>query len=421
MTHNEMNCEKKPSEVHLKPNTTFIPWIGWMRFFALFMVCVCHACDPLSAFGAASEKTWIEIYGAFIRVCVPLFVMMTGALLLPVNEPIEGMFKKRIKRVIFPFLLWNAFYAAMPWCLHACGISQESIQKVFFPFASPVHTDAMSIVRTFFLSLIQFNQYAVQLWYIYLLIGLYLFMPIISAWLRTATLRSKWTFVAIWGVSLLCWYWPLALYGAMQTTWGAAFFADYVTRFAGESNFVLAHTASFDAFPILGACDWNTYGGLHMFSGFIGYLVLGHILKDVTLSLKKTLAIACPLLVLGYSVVYFGTHWIWNTPNFTWKMAEYFWWYCSLPVAMMTTAVFLLFKQIRTTPAWTMAPLQSIGKLGLGIFCMHYIFVTGAYYLLQNVLTSAILVPGAAVCGLFISWGLMILLSRVPGLQKWIG
>ena len=415
---NTTSIETKPQ---IQSPKGFIPWIGWMRLFALLLVCVCHACDPLSAFGAPSEKTWIEIYGAFIRVCVPLFVMMTGALLLPVNEPIEGMFSKRIKRVIAPFLVWNAFYAAMPWCLHSFGISQEVIQKVFFPFAAPVHTDAVSIVRTFFLSLIQFNQYAVQLWYIYLLIGLYLFMPIISAWLRTATQRSKWTFLAIWGVALLAWYWPLALYGAMQISWGAAFFTDYVTRFLGAPDFVLAHAASFDAFPILGACDWNSYNGLHMFSGFIGYLVLGHVLKDVKLSLRQTLAIALPLLAVGYSVVYFGTHWIWNTPNFTWKMAEYFWWYCSLPVAMMTVAVFLLFKQIRATPAWTIVPLQSIGKLGFGVFCMHYVFVTGAYYLLQNVLTSALLVPCAATCGLFISWGIMILLARIPGIQKWIG
>ncbi|MBR5591328.1 MAG: acyltransferase [Kiritimatiellae bacterium] len=347
---------------------TFIPWVGWMRVVALFLVCACHACDPLSAFGRSEDKTWIEFYGALIRVCVPLFVMMTGVLLLPTADSFGGMFHKRIKRVLLPFLFWNAVYAALPWLLHLCGVSQTSIQRVFFPFAAPVHTDAMSIVRTFFLSLIQFNQYAVQLWYIYLLVGLYLFMPILSAWLREATLRAKWIFVAIWGVTLLAWYWPLALYGAMQTAWGQAFFADYVVRFLGSPTFVLAHATSFDAFPILGVCDWNTYGGLHMFSGFIGYLVLGHVLKTATLSFKRTLCIALPLLVTGYLVVYYGTHWIWNTPDFTWKMAEYFWWYCSLPVAMMSAAVFYCLNKFVRHPYGRLRLCNPLGDMGSASF-----------------------------------------------------
>lgn len=399
----------------------FIPWIGWLRVLALFLVCACHACDPLSAFGQPEDKTWIELYGAFIRVCVPLFVMMTGMLLLPVTESFGGMYHKRIKRVLLPFLFWNAIYSALPWGLHQLGVSQEAIQRVFFPFAAPVHTDAVSIIRTFFLSLIQFNQYAVQLWYIYLLIGLYLFMPVLSAWLRDATLRAKWTFLGIWGVTLLAWYWPLALYGVMQTTWGSAFFADYVMRFSGNAGFTLAHMTTFEAFPILGVCDWNTYSGLHMFAGFIGYLVLGHVLKEVTLSLKRTLLIALPLLITGYVVVYYGTHWIWNTPGFTWKMAEYFWWYCSLPVAMMSAAVFLMFKQIQKTPQWTIVPLQSFARHGFGIFCMHYVFVTGTYFLFQTIFPSAVLVPFSAMSGLLVSWGIMILLTQLPAFKKWVG
>ena len=159
-------AEKKP----------FVVWMGWLRLFALLLVCVCHACDPLSAFGTGAEKTWIAWIGSAARPCVPLFVMLTGALLLPVNEGFGGMCRRRVSRLVWPFLLWTAVYAALPWLLATCGVAVEMIQRVFFPFAAPLHTDAPSIARAFFLSLFQFNQYAVQLWYIYLLVGLYLFM-----------------------------------------------------------------------------------------------------------------------------------------------------------------------------------------------------------------------------------------------------
>ncbi len=400
---------------------TFIPWMGWLRVIAMLFVCLCHACDPLSAFGAPSEKGWIEVYGSFVRPCVPLFVMLTGALLLPTREDFGGIFRKRILRVVAPFLVWTAVYAALPWLLHQCGVAVETIQRVFFPFAVPLHTDAPSIVRTFFLSLFQFNQYAVQLWYIYLLVGLYLFMPILSAWLREATTHAKLIFLGLWGASLLLWYWPLALDLLLRTQWGASLLADYAVRFLGAPTIRLAETVAFEQYPLLGVCDWNLYGGLTMFSGFVGYLVLGHLLKDVTLSLRKTLAIALPLLFGGYAIVLLGTHWVWQTPGVTLKACEYFWYYCSLPVAAMSAALFLLIKQIRWAPAPVLALLRDFSRCGFGVFCAHYVFVTGCYFVLQPCLPIPLLVPAAAVLGLGLTWAILSPLTRSPRLHKLLG
>ena len=404
------------------PKKPFVVWMGWLRLIALLMVCVCHAGDPLSAFGSSAEKRWIEIYGSFVRPCVPLFVMLTGALLLPVRESFGGMFKRRVTRLIWPFLLWNAVYAALPWLLATCGVATEMIQKVFFPFAVPLHVDGASIVRTFFLSLGQYNQYAVQLWYIYLLIGLYLFMPILSPWLRQATLRAKWAFLGLWGAAMALHYWPLALESATHTAWGAAFFGDYVTRFLGTPTFDLAAVAAWDAFPVLGACDWNTFGGLYMFGGFVGYLVLGHVLKETRLTLGKTLALALPLFLVGYAIVGLGSHWMWNRPGVTPKMFEFFWWYCSIPVAMMTAAVFLLVKQINRAPAPVLALLKDLTRCGLGVFCAHYVFVTGTYYLLHTLLPIPLLVPLSAILGLAFSWALVSAIERLhPALRRILG
>lgn len=410
-----------PTSLPTSAAKPFIPWMGWLRVIAMLLVCVCHAGDPLSAFGTPSEKVWIEIYGSFVRPCVPLFVMLTGALLLPTREDFGGIFRRRVMRVVWPFLVWNAVYAALPWALHALGIATDTIQRVFFPFAAPLHTDAPSIVRTFFLSLFQFNQYAVQLWYVYLLVGLYLFMPILSAWLRTATLRDKLTFLGLWGVTLLLWYWPLLLHALLRTECGAAFLSDYAVRFLGAPSIDLAHTVAYDLYPLLGACDWNTFGGFHMFGGFVGYLVLGHVLKDVRLSLARTLALTLPLFLVGYAIVGFGTHWIWNRPGCTLKAAEYFWWYCSVPVAMMTAALFLLVKRIRWAPAPVLALLRDFSRCGFGVFCSHYVFVTGAYFLLRPHFPIPVLVPLSAFIGLAVTWTFISLLDRIPLLRRFVG
>lgn len=399
----------------------FTPWMGWVRLFAMFGVCLCHACDPLSAFGTSDEKLWIEVYGSFVRPCVPLFVMLTGALLLPVNESFSGMWSKRCKRLVVPFLVWTAVYAMLPWLLARLGISATTIQEVFFPFAAPVHTDGWSVVRTFFLSLFQFNQYAVQLWYIYLLFGLYLFMPILSAWLKTATLRAKGGFLLLWVGSMAVFAWPILLHGLSQWPWAAEFFNDYLVRFGIEGH--VATTSSFDAYPILGACDWNTFGTFHVFSGFVGYLVLGHVLVQVEWSRMKTTLICVPAFLVGYAIVGFGTHWIWHTPGFSWKMAEFFWWYCSIPVAMMSASAFLLIKAY-CNGTFALGIIKHFSRVGLGVFCMHYIFVTSAYYLFVQgwpTIPSVVHVPLSALCGLLVSWGLIALLYRLPKAQKLLG
>ena len=38
---------------------------------------------------------WGSIYGAFLRPCVPLFVMLTGMLLLPVEQEIGQFYKNK--------------------------------------------------------------------------------------------------------------------------------------------------------------------------------------------------------------------------------------------------------------------------------------------------------------------------------------
>ena len=84
---------------------------------------------------------------------------------------------------------------------------------------------------------VNFNMFACPMWYIYLLIGLYLYMPVFSAWIEKASDRSKRLFLGLWGVTLIL---------------------PYVQEFV--SHFVL------------GTCDWNQFGMLYYFAGFNGYL-----------------------------------------------------------------------------------------------------------------------------------------------------
>ena len=76
--------------MELQKNPQHIVWLDVVRFVAMFTVVCCHCTDPFNFYpGTAPNigeiKLWGAIYGALLRPCVPLFVMITGALLLPVR------------------------------------------------------------------------------------------------------------------------------------------------------------------------------------------------------------------------------------------------------------------------------------------------------------------------------------------------
>lgn len=86
-----------------------IVWLDVIRCVAMIMVIGVHCIDPFyisPTMRAIPEYThWAAIYGSLLRPSVPLFVMMTGLLLLPVKkQPLGKFYKKRIYRVLFLFL-----------------------------------------------------------------------------------------------------------------------------------------------------------------------------------------------------------------------------------------------------------------------------------------------------------------------------
>ena len=55
--------------------------------------------------------------------------MISGALLLPVRDTTGQFLKKRFTRVLFPFLLWSAFYTVFPWSYET--LTGDSFHSVF--------------------------------------------------------------------------------------------------------------------------------------------------------------------------------------------------------------------------------------------------------------------------------------------------
>ena len=369
-----------------------IVWLDVVRFIAMFTVVCCHCTDPFNFYpGTAPNigeiKLWGAIYGSVLRPCVPLFVMITGALLLPVRSDASTFYKKRIPRVFYPFLIWSVLYNLFPWITGLLGLNPQIILD-FFPYAGEeVMQQSFSVSLEYILMIpFNFSILAVHMWYIYLLIGLYLYLPVFSAWVEKASERAKLMFLLAWGVTLLL---------------------PYYYQFV--SNY------------LWGTCSWNSFGMLYAFAGFNGYLLLGHYLKNLEWSLQKTLAIGIPMFAVGYAVTFLGFRHITALPEYTDEMLELFFTYCSLNVVMMTIPVFMLAKKVKVNSERMKKALANLTVCGFGIYMIHYFFTGPSVVLMRAInMPIGLQIPVAAILAFAVSWGLVWLIYRAGKVAKYI-
>ncbi len=405
-----------------------LAWIDCARWIAMFLVIVCHACDPFNCSPDSTSNPeflrWGAIWGSTLRPCVPLFVMITGALLLPIREPGLGVFyKKRIPRVLFPFLIWSALYALFPWFAGlVSGTPEEArtLTTTFFPYSGFMNdgagpeTTLASALSTLATVPFSFNYFSVHLWYVYMLLGLYLYLPIFSAWVEKASLRAKLAVLGIWGITLVLPY----------------------------ADVFLTPHLPFGSGYLFGTCSWNEFGTFYAFAGFNGYLLLGHVLAQVSqkISVKKALAVALPVFVAGTLFTFAGFFWVrlmgsldnpqvfaalsdsgffaGTLASFATSLAgttpaeiaataeafraepmvELFWTFCSLNVVLSSAALFLLISKVKIAPGRIADFLATLGKLGFGVYVVHYFFVGPSYMLATTLgVPIALQVPVSAV------------------------
>lgn len=233
-----------------------------------------------------------------------------------------------------------------------------------------------------------FNVYTIPLWYIYMLIGLYLFMPFFSAWLKQATDKQMKVFLFIWGITL---------------------FLPYCNEYI--SNY------------ILGTCAWNNFGTLYYFAGFNGYLLLGYYLNaNNKLTIGKTIILSVILFVIGYVITYIGFRDMTSKPNISEEQMELFFLYCTPNVLLMTVAVFILVQKIQIHFLFITSMLSNMTKCGLGIYMIHYFIVGIGYLIIEKInLPIAFQIPTTGILVFILSWGIVSLFYRfIPKYAKWI-
>lgn len=227
-----------------------------------------------------------------------------------------------------------------------------------------------------------------------MLIGLYLFMPIISPWVEKATKKELKTVLWIWVFTTTLPYIQMA--------------APYLGYKGYGGNPLL-----------LGGCDWNAFTTFHYFSGFVGYLLLAHYLVKYPLnwSWKKIAVVSIPMWIVGYAVSSYG--FILTQEFFPGDYAklEVIWFFTGINVLMMTFPFFVVFQKIKIRPSHF---LSSMSKATFGVYLAHFVVVHIIYELVYpNVeIHAGVKLPLIAVISFVLCMAVISLLRKIPLMRK---
>lgn len=94
-----------------------IVFLDYVRVFACFLVMLVHASEnfygapgstdmagPQSLLANETDRLWVSLYDGFSRMSVPLFIIVSAFLLVPMKEEQTTMqfYSKRFKRILPP-------------------------------------------------------------------------------------------------------------------------------------------------------------------------------------------------------------------------------------------------------------------------------------------------------------------------------
>jgi surface polysaccharide O-acyltransferase-like enzyme len=288
----------------------YLIWLDNARIISIFAVIFLHVSAGVLLNNQTFTKEWWigNIYDSMVRWCVPVFVMISGALMLNPrkSERIVVFYRKRMSRIFIPMIVWSFFYVL--WTYFHNLIKNGNI-----------HT-SINLIKMF-LS----GQFYYHMWFLYMIAGLYFFTPFFRKIVKHSTNKEL------------------------------LFLVTVIFILSAINNFYTSRYPSNE--PVL---------FVNYFIFYIPYYLCGYIICNINISLPKLILLIAILLSIIFTCIgCFALVKFFNTqPGF------YFYDNLSITVIPMSIFVILLLKKL-SNPIFDVDMTKRISGLTLGIYLVH--------------------------------------------------
>ena len=296
--------------------------IDLIRVVACFLVMQTHAgeiyyIEDNGDLIRNEKNIWPGIFNSLARVCVPLFVMISGYLLLPMKTDYSTFLKKRFTRVSFPFIAFCIFYDIYYYIRGVIDVKTMliNIPKIFINYGSELG----------------------HLWFMYMIMGVYLLIPIFSPWIKSAKKEHFYFYFVIWLISSFSCY----IHLAFPQIWGEVY--------------------------------WNNNTVVQGFIGDFGYAVLGAFIK-LHLKEKNLYILGIILYLIGSGFTMFGFLYRREEAT-TCEEIEVTWKFDSINVVIATFGVFLLLRKVECKNEKVVKIFNDIALKSYGMYLIHIFFL----------------------------------------------
>lgn len=337
-----------------------------LRVMAIFCVITIHSIGGfVSGPYAVHSMEFVlgNIFVSFARIGVPIFVMLSGALML--NEGKAFSIKKHFKRIVnllLIFFVWSIFYA------------------FFHEIILPIYKGTNISTENFLSACIQGHYH---LWYLPMIIGLYLLTPILRLFVKRENSKYILYFIIL---GLIFQFLPFDLNYLIEKVFGINKFFNYLNKFQ------LSATKGYITYFLIG---W--------------YITVVPFKKNFRTLLYALGGISALFIVLGMQLLSTDTA----------KEYDFFYSETSLHVFLYSIAVFVFVYYLfnKKEPPKITPLIQKMSGLSFGVYLLHVLILEIPDMFLQtnNVYLQ---IPLNWILTTVITFALIWIATKIPIVKK---
>ncbi len=346
--------------------------LDYLRVFASIFIILLHVTSQNMPYCKLAGTEWniYNICNSASRWGVPVFVMMSGALFLPREISTKTLYKKYISRMAIAYVVWSAFYAIV-----------DAIGSTLF--LEEYRTTIVEIIGSFISG-------AVHLWFLPMIIGLYMCIPLIKQLTQNDKLIKYFLLLSI----VFCF---------IKTEIGLV----TNTFLSGNMQIIFQNITSV----------FNTLN-MNLVAGFVAYFVLGFYLNKTEINKNHRTII----YILGVAGLILTILLNLLASKKAGKSLETFYGGSTVNVLLMSVAVFVWFKYNVKGSERLNKIIIHLSKYSFGAFLVH-IFILQclkAVGIQSTTFHPVLSVPAITIFTTVVSYLISLILNKIPVIKKYI-